>query len=351
MNKKLCIAVSGLNATDNPGPGIPVARSLRESEAFSDAKIIGLAYENLEPGIYMPGIVNKTYQVPYPSVGSENLLQRIEYIHEQENIQVIIPNFDAELHAFITNEKRLNDKGIATFLPTLQQYEERHKANLPAFGKKHNVLVPKSITIASANDIHKIRKEFVYPVLIKGKFYDAYVAFNEEQALMHFNKISSKWGVPVIVQEFIRGTEVNVIALGDGKGNTYAAVPMRKLYITDKGKAWSGISIDDDKLLKLTYQIIDSTKWRGGMELELIKTNDNKYYLLEINPRIPAWVYFAVGVGQNIPETLVKLALNMPAEPFTTYNVGTMFIRYSWDLIVPMEQFQILSTTGELEKN
>lgn len=351
MENNICIAISGLNATDNPGPGVPVARALRESKSFANARLIGLAYENLEPGIYMPGIVDKTYQVPYPSVGSENLIQRIEYIHEKENIKVLIPNFDAELHAFISNEKHLKDIGIATFLPTMQQYEERHKANLPEFGKKHNILVPKSINITTANDISKISKEFKYPVLLKGKFYDAYVAFNDEQAIMHFNKISSKWGVPIIVQEFIRGTEVNVIALGDGKGNTYAAVPMRKLYITDKGKAWSGISIDDEKLLELTHHIIDSTKWRGGMELELIKTNDNKYYLLEINPRIPAWVYFAVGVGQNIPETLVKLALDMPVEPFKTYDIGTMFIRYSWDLIVPMEKFQILSTLGEIEND
>ncbi len=349
MKNKICIALSGLNATDNPGPGIPVARSLRESKDFANSRIIGLAYENLEPGIYMNGVIDKTYQVPYPSVGSEALIKRIDYIHEHESIDIIIPNFDAELHAFITNENNLNTKGIATFLPTMKQYEERHKANLPEFGKKHNVLVPRSINITSINDIVKIEKEFNYPVLIKGKFYDAHVAFNPDQAIMYFNKISSKWGVPIIVQEFIRGTEVNVIALGDGKGNTYSAVPMRKLYITDKGKAWSGISIDDNNLIKLTHHIIDSTKWRGGMELEIIKTNDNKYYLIEINPRIPAWVYFAVGVGQNIPETLVKLALNIPIEPYKTYNIGTMFIRYSWDMIVPLEKFQQLSTLGEIE--
>ena len=53
--KKLTIAVTGLNNTDNPGPGVPVIRSLRESDYF-DVRIIGLAYENLEPGIYMDNI-------------------------------------------------------------------------------------------------------------------------------------------------------------------------------------------------------------------------------------------------------------------------------------------------------
>jgi len=348
MNKKkITVAVSGLNATDNPGPGIPVIRALKESEYF-DCRIIGLAYENLEPGIYMPNLVDKVYQVPYPSTGSDNLIQRIEYIHEIENINVIIPNFDAELYAFIKSEERLKEKGIYTFLPALEQFEERHKANLYNFGKKYNFNVPQSININSISELYSVEKDFTYPYLVKGKFYEAYVAFNIEQAIMYFNKLASKWGLPIIIQEFIRGTEVNVIALGDGEGNTIAAVAMRKLYITDKGKAWSGIAIDDKELLEITEQLISKTKWRGAFELEIIKTNNNKYYIVEINPRIPAWVYLAVGVGQNIPEALVKLALKLPVEKYTKYEIGKMFIRYSWEMIVPIEKFEHLSTFGEL---
>jgi len=154
--------------------------------------------------------------------------------------------------------------------------------------------------------------------------------------------------MPVIIQEFIRGTEVNVIALGDGLGNTVGAVPMRKQYITDKGKAWGGITIQNDKMLELTRDLIRKTKWQGGMELELIKTNNNEYYLIEINPRIPAWVYLSVASGQNIPEALVKLALGMNPPPFLDYEVGKMFIRYSYDLIGDVSHFGGLSVSGEM---
>ena len=51
--RKLTIAVTGLNNIDSPGPGIPVIRGLKEAASF-EARIVGLAYENLEPGIYMP---------------------------------------------------------------------------------------------------------------------------------------------------------------------------------------------------------------------------------------------------------------------------------------------------------
>lgn len=345
--KKISVALTGLNNTDNPGPGVPVIRGIRESAEF-DARIIGLVYENLEPAIYMHDVVDKTYQVPYPSEGTDVLINRILKIHERDPFDMVIPNFDAELYAFMRAEETLGQAGIRTFLPTLEQFEERHKSNLPDFGEKYDVKVPFSKPIFKQEEIEELKKDFEYPLMVKGKFYDAYLAYNADQVKMHYNKISAKWGLPIIIQEFIKGTEVNVVALGDGNGNTVGAVPMRKQFITDKGKAWAGITLDDKKLLKLTDHIISSTQWRGGMEVEIVKSFDNELYVIEINPRIPAWVYLAVGAGQNLPEALVKLALGMEVEPYTEYEVGKMFIRYSYDLITDMKEFEKLSTLGEL---
>ncbi len=345
--RKISVALTGLNNTDNPGPGVPVIRGIRES-TFFDPRIIGLAYESLEPAIYMTRVVDKTYQVPYPSDGTDVLVRRILEIHKKDPIDVLVPNFDAELYAFMRAGDTLEEAGIRTFLPTLEQFEERHKANLPEFGEKYGVKVPFSKTITREEEIGDLKEDFDYPLMVKGKFYDAYLAYNAEQVRMHYNKISAKWGLPVIIQEFIKGTEVNVVALGDGQGNTVGAVPMRKQYITENGKAWAGITLDDRKLLDLTDRIISGMKWRGGMELEIVKSHSNELYVIEINPRIPAWVYLAVGAGQNLPEVLVMLALGMKVQAFKAYEVGKMFIRYSYDLLTNIKEFEKLSTLGEL---
>lgn len=345
--QKITLAVTGLNNTDNPGPGVPVIRGAKESEDF-DVRVIGLVYENLEPGIYMEGLCDRIFQIPYPSGGSDELIERIEHIHQQEKIDVLIPNFDAELFSFMKNEQRLRDKGIHMFLPSLKQFQEREKDKLPEYGKKYGVKVPGSINLGSFSQIMEIEEKFEYPIMIKGQFYDAYVAANEEQAKQAFHKLAAKWGLPVIAQQFVKGTEVNVIALGDGKGNTIAAVPMRKQYITDKGKAWGGITLADEKMMELTRMIIQKTKWKGGMELELIKTNNGEYFLIEINPRIPAWVYLAVGAGQNIPDALIKLALGWDVKSMTSYKIGKMFVRYSYDMIVDLEKFAAISMNKEI---
>ena len=98
----------------------------------------------------------------------------------------------------------------------------------------------------------------------------------------------------------------------------------------------------------MTRKLIKSTQWRGGMELEIIKTNEGDYYLIEINPRFPAWVYLAVGCGQNHPEALVRLAMGEKVKPFKKYDIGKLFVRYSWDMIVNLKEFEKISTLGEL---
>ncbi len=345
--RKIKVAITGLNNTDNPGPGVPVIRGIKESKEF-ETEIIGLAYENLEPAVYMHDITDRVYRVPYPSGGSDVLLKRVLEINRIENIDVLIPNFDAELIAFMRAEHSLKEAGISTFLPELKQFQEREKANLPGFGSKYDIKTPHSKAVATIHDLEDTGDEFDYPVVVKGKFYDAYIAHNRDQVISYFARLSAKWGLPVIIQEFIAGTEVNVVALGDGNGNTIGAVPMRKQYITDKGKAWAGVTLDDKRMLELTRRLIASTRWRGGMELELIRSENNEFYLIEINPRIPAWVYLAVGAGQNMPEALVKLALGMEVKPFSSYEVGKMFIRYSWDLVTDMKEFEKFSMNGKL---
>jgi len=347
MKKKLVIAVTALNAIDSPGPGVAVIRAIRECADF-EARIIGLSYEALEPGLYMHDLVDKTYQIPYPSGGTDSLMARLEYIHDEEKLDLIIPNFDAELFNFIKLREKLLAMGIRTFLPDLKQFEARDKLKLYDFGKQHGFLVPKDHILHEFRELQKMENELEYPVVVKGKFYDAIIANSYDQVEKAFLKILAKWGLPIILQEFVKGTEINIAVLGDGKGKAISIIPMRKLYITDKGKAWAGITLDDERLIKLAQQFINSTQWRGGCELEVMLTDDGKPFIMEVNPRFPAWIYLTAAAGQNQPASLVKMAMGNHVEPFTTYEVGKIFIRYAWDLITDISEFQKISGNGEL---
>ena len=345
--KKIVIAVTALNAIDSPGPGVAVIRAIRECTDF-EVRIIGLSYESLEPGLYMHDLVDKTYQIPYPSAGTDSLLGRLMHIHAIEHIDLIIPNFDAELFNFIKLREKLLEAGIHTFLPELGQFEARDKIKLYEFGKKHGLNIPKDRIIYQIKELSDAAEQIGFPLVVKGKFYDAIIANTLEHAQKAFYKIQAKWGLPIIIQEFINGTEINIAALGDGEGNTISVIPMRKLYITDKGKAWAGITLDDSSFIELARKFVSITKWRGGCELEVMQSPEGVSYIMEVNPRFPAWIYLTAAAGQNQPAALVKMALGEEITPYEDYEVGKIFIRYAWDLITDIREFQKISGTGEL---
>ena len=78
------------------------------------------------------------------------------------------------------------------------------------------------------------------------------------------------------------------------------------------------------------------------------RSADGKPYIMEINPRFPAWIYLSAGAGQNQPASLFKLAIGEKVEPFKEYQVGKIFIRYAWDHIMDVSEFQQISAFGEL---
>jgi carbamoyl-phosphate synthase large subunit len=127
---------------------------------------------------------------------------------------------------------------------------------------------------------------------------------------------------------------------------------MRKLAVTEKGKAWSGVTVKDEKLLDLSKDIITKLKWIGPIELEFVKQKSSgDYYLLEINPRFGAWIYLAANAGQNLPLAAVQIAMGKKVEPFPPYKAGLMFVRYSLDIICPIEYLANLTANGELMLN
>ena len=347
MKDILHVAVTGLNATDNPGPGVSVIRALRHHPDFN-GRIIGLAYDNLEPGIYAKDLVDDVFLIPYPSQGVDALEARLEYIHKRVRFDAIIPTLDSELAAFIDLSQKLTLDGIGLYLPTREQLDFRSKARLVALGESAGIAVPKTEVVREAKDLFGLHDTLGFPLVIKGPFYGAIIAYSIDEAVQAFHTTVAKWGAPVLAQEHVTGVEYDVVAVGDGEGRVIGAVPMRKTFLTDKGKGWAGVTVSDENLLEVTQKFFQATSWRGPCEVEVVRTSCGQYHLLEINPRFPAWVYLSAAAGLNLPYATLQLALSQDVVPSTDYRPGTMFVRISVDQVANLDDFQQLAMTGEL---
>ena len=152
-----------------------------------------------------------------------------------------------------------------------------------------------------------------------------------------------------MIQESVTGEEFDVCALGDRDGGLIGAVPIRKLRLTEKGKAWAAITLKNQQLYDLTRRILRALKWSGPCELEIMQDfNSKELMLLEINPRFPAWIYLGTGADQNLPKVVIDLALGKQVTPLPQAKSGITFVRHATDLVCPLEYIENLTMHGEL---
>ncbi|KAF3885250.1 MULTISPECIES: ATP-grasp domain-containing protein [Nostocales] len=344
--KPFTIAITGINAVDNPGPGTGIARSLREDHQLP-THIIGLAYDVLEPGLYMDWLFDRYYLMPYPSSEPEVLIERLQQIKQQVGLDCVIPNLDVELPLYIRCAKELESLGIRTYLPTREQFALRNKAKLSDVAAAFGVRTPQTLTLTSCQELHEAIATLGLPLMIKGPYYKAYRVSSEGEAIQRFYQLAAEWGYPIIVQQIVSGTELNLVGIGDGKGSHFGLVATKKIAVTELGKIWSGVTIHHPGLLKATEAFLKHTRWKGPFELECIADLDGTIYLIEINPRFPAWTYFATGVGINLPARLVRAALGLPLSPSVSYEAGKLFMRYTYEIVTDATPLQTLVTLGE----
>lgn len=342
------VAITGLQATDNPAPGIGVIRCLKHPNGW-DGKIIGLAYDVYDTGIYDTGLLDHTFLIPYPNQGSKQVLERLLYIHSQVNIDVIIPNLDSEFPLYQKIEEELNEHGIKLFIPSKEAVDSRTKANLTTFCDGADILTPKTVVVRETGQFSAAVEEIGFPVMVKGVFYDAEKCRTISEAENAFQKMRVKWGMPIIVQEVIDGEEYDICCVAGKESELLGAVAIRKTGITDKGKAWAAVTINNDELLQLSKKVLKKINWFGPCELEFLQEKrTKKLFMLEINPRFPAWIYVCTGADQNLPKLVVELASGKNVESLPPAKSGVIFVRHATDLVCSLDYLEHLTVSGEL---
>jgi carbamoyl-phosphate synthase large subunit len=343
VSSKIVVGISGINATDNPGPGVAVARSLLEAK--KSLTLLGLSYDVHDPGNYMADVFSNSFMMPYPTRGWDSMLTSLKEVKDKVGLEVLIPCLDAELPLLIRNQDYLKTLGIQTLLPTEEQFELRSKDKLTQLSESLGCKYPKTRVVYSVDEIAEVlSSDIALPAVVKGRYYKAYVVHNIESAILKGSEIAAEWGFPLLVQERVQGQEINLIGLSDWNGKIMGRVSIKKQLVTQLGKVWTAVTIRDERLDEICDRFCKTTGWRGPFELECI-ANEDGIYMIEINPRFPAWVFFATAVGVNLPERLLALLLNGYCEERTDYPLGKYLVRHTSEFVSDLSCFQNLLTT------
>jgi diaminopimelate decarboxylase len=303
------IYVSGLYSGGNPQPGVGIVRSLRQG--FPNAILVGVEYSNRVSGIHWQDLDDLWIQRPWDELDLESYGENVKALLEGGAYWISGSDLEAMWLAdlFPEGHRNLLAPPAAGLKRIAKPAVEAHEG-LP-------VAIPTYIsTDVSDWDLHAFCRKHNWRVWLKGPYYDAARTPSWDVFEAARNALTKVWSTQkLFLQAHVGGYEESVM-LSAYKGELLGAVSMRKRDITPEGKTWAGdvCAVPSDFLDPLRG-IVRKLNWTGGGELEMVRDPKNKLWLLEWNPRFPAWVHGATIAGTNLPARLVQEASGVLARP------------------------------------
>jgi diaminopimelate decarboxylase len=303
------IYVSGLYSGGNPQPGVGIIRSLRQG--FPNATLVGVEYSNRVSGIHWQDLDDLWIQRPWDELDLESYGDKVRALLDGGAFWISGSDLEAMWLADILPEGHRN-----LLAPPMKALKRIGKPEVEA----HEGLPVKIPTWVSTEisdwDLHAFCRKHNWRVWLKGPYYDAARTPSWDVFEAARNALTKVWSTSkLFLQAHVGGYEESVM-LSAYKGELLGAVSMRKRDITPEGKTWAGdVSDVPEDFLAPLRRIVKELNWTGGGELEMVRDPKNELWLLEWNPRFPAWVHGATIGGTNLPARLVQAASGVLARP------------------------------------
>jgi len=181
-------------------------------------------------------------------------------------------------------------------------------------------LIPESQPVVDCDDMMDAARNFGLPAVMKGAMSGCIALGHFSEASTAFEHLAGGSGEQALLQRRIEGAAYAVSVVCDRTHSVVSAVTIRKLATCSRGATWVARTSRQDELEDAFGALLKSIKWVGPAEGEFIRDPlTGRFYLIEINPRFTAWIFYTALLGHNQPSIAVRLALglavDMPAEP------------------------------------
>lgn len=304
MNNKVAI-VTDLKVIDSPQAGLGVAHCLKDA-GFSVIGIDDTPFVTSNPNLFLKTFCWEEIR----NLNFDSLIKKIIDIKKIYGLDYIFPCYDetAVLFSFIKDKlDYLKIKLISPSISTLKLIRKNNLHNL--VNDLKNYKTPATTLVNSLDEALKFAKLIGYPVFCKGVTKSALFCKDEESLRQNIKKISDIWNngqINCLIQKYITGKYKNcIVAIKNNRIIDY--VEMTKIGIDQNGATWFGKVEKTKELLDLTNQLVNSLSFDSCIiEMETIKDDKGDYYLYEINPRSPAWIYAPCQLGLNLPKVTIQ---------------------------------------------
>lgn len=299
MNKKTAL-VTDLKVIDSPQAGLGVARSLKKA-GFEVIGVDDTPLVTTNPDLFKKVLCWEELR----TLNFDSLIKKIINVKEIYGLDFIFPCYDETAILFSFIKDKFDYLDISLICPPKNIIKKLRKSNLKNVIKTNKeYAAPQSMQFNKIESAKKFAEKLGYPVVCKGLTKGAYVSKNEKELKQNIRKISDIWNngeIDCLVEEYIEGEYVNcIVAIKEGSIVGY--VEMEKIGLDQNGATWFGKISKSKNILPLAKQLVEKLDFQTSViEIETIK-KEGKYYIYEINPRCPAWIYAPCLLGLNLPE-------------------------------------------------
>lgn len=281
--------------------------------------------------------VNKVYR--YNISTKEETLLALQEVITKEHPNVIIPMGDDGAE-FLS--KHLSDfKGIAIKLPSYPNFLCGYDKNqLMALCREKGYPHPQTVDLSIVDYQSEEVKTFPYPAMLKPNCTTGGRGMVEvksyEELVQLYPDLHETYG-EYHLQHFIKagGRQVKVQLYIDEEKRLVAHSVQQKLrwYPNKAGSNCCAVSIEDDHIVNICYQILKDIDWLGFADFDTIEDPDTgELLIMEINPRLPACIKGSIEAGIDWGEVIVNGYLNLPQKTYT-YKTGVYLRHLGLDIL------------------
>lgn len=309
------------------GRRVSLLNSFRNAAAKlnQNCKLYGIDSTSLTAGMRASDV----FYVVSPTI-SDSYIDELCDIVRREKINLVIPTTDHDLLELSQNTDRLEELGCFVLVPSpdvVQTFQDKRQAF--KFLTDKGFRTPKTWLPSDIKD----RNGVVLPCFLKP--WDGYasrgatIVNTREELEFYCNRIPN-----CIVQEYIKGEEITCDVFVDSAGKVRCVVPRKRIEVR-AGEVNKAQINKDQKVIEIVSSLVSVLDVKlCVLTIQLLRTNDNCLYFIEINPRFGGGVPLAIKAGADLPLWLLQSLLNGDSSACFEYKDGLTMLRYDAEIWV-----------------
>lgn len=278
----------------------------------------------------------RNFVYPNPQKKPQDFLQWLLYTIEKYAIDVLFPMDDIIMDIVMDN-LALVEKKCRVPLPNMDSYKiAADKGKTMELARVLGVPCPSTYKPKDKHELNSILNKIAYPVVIKPTKSSGSrgikIARNKEETNKLYEEVNKLYPQPLLQEYIPTGDRYDVCLLFNNTSQLRASFVQKEIrhYPLEMGPSTMQEGVSQPELVEQAGRLLKKLNWQGIAEIEFMyDKRDNKYKLMEINPRFWGSLYLSVLSGVDFPWLLYKLAVNGDVEKVHDYKVG---LKTRWSL-------------------